>query len=224
MPVDASVLSESYMPTSQCHRIRSSCSPLEKSVTRERQTLVERKIAFNQNTTIWGDSASPETFSRSSTGPWMLFKGEREVISVDCGDMGVRVLATPAVCRLVCRLADSSRSFLRYHLVLTVCPWAPRRHLVICYLFFSSASVIYGKNQQSRQGTVWSQDLKDVLGSRWVERGVPGLEVSDRTEGASSKELFLPKATYRNVFPPWYTCFRESGVLNQKRSPRTYLR
>ena len=32
------------------------------------------------------------------------------------------------------------------------------------YLFFISTSLIYGKNQQARQGIVWSKDLKSVLG------------------------------------------------------------
>lgn len=42
MPVDASVLSESYMPTSQCYQIRSGCSPLEKSILK-REVNVSRK-------------------------------------------------------------------------------------------------------------------------------------------------------------------------------------
>ena len=32
------------------------------------------------------------------------------------------------------------------------------------YLFFISTYLIYGKNQQARQGIVWPKDLKSVLG------------------------------------------------------------
>lgn len=71
--------------------------------------------------------------------------------------------------RLICRLVNSSRPFLRCYLVHTVCEitegevrekiWSSAN-----YLFFISTSLIYGKNQQVRQGILRSKDLKGVLG------------------------------------------------------------
>jgi len=63
-------------------------------------------------------------------------------------------------------------------------------------LFFFSTSLIYRKDQQVRQGSVWSRDLRGVLRPGRVEHGAAWFQVSDKTRGSPAESSFLPKAAY----------------------------
>ena len=119
---------------------------------------------------VWGDGAlrcSAKTSSEESAWPWKFLRGKREVSSVNHGWRGSEVSWSPAVCRLV--------NFL-WSFLLDAILFPPFVHEITegeageeiwspgNYLFFISTSLICGKNQQVRQGILWPQDLKGVLG------------------------------------------------------------
>ena len=68
-------------------------------------------------------------------------------------EMGVRVVALPPCAGLSCSLAAAVLFPQLVHTVYLGDYWKGSwgRDLVICYLFFTFTSLIYGKNQQVRQ-------------------------------------------------------------------------
>ena len=116
---------------------------------------------------VWGEmvnSVSPTTTSQDSAWPWKVLRRKGDGTSANHWD-GVRVVAVPPCAGLSRRLVAALLFSPFIHTVYLGDYWRGSwgRDLVICYLFFTSTSLIYGKNQQVRQGFVWAKDLKGVL-------------------------------------------------------------
>lgn len=87
--------------------------------------------------------------------------------------MGVRVIAIPH-----CGLLTPLNVIWFTQFVGEITKVEAREEIWSSVNYPSFLLVIYRKNRQVRRGTVWLRDLKDVLGSGWVELGTPGLKVS----------------------------------------------
>ena len=81
--------------------------------------------------------------------------------------------ASPTARMSVCRLADFFDSpsdailFTQFIHQITEAEAREEIRLAVYYLFFTSTSLIYGKNKQVRRSSMWSKDVK----------GVPGMEM-----------------------------------------------
>lgn len=120
---------------------------------------------------IWEDSGLnvPSNYPEDSAQPWKFYreKGKWSQLIVEMGGSESHHISLRAGLSLV-NSSCSSGCCLCTQFGHAVClqgywrgGWG--KDLVICYLFFISTSVIYGKNQV-RHGIVWLKDFKGVQG------------------------------------------------------------
>ena len=136
--------------------LRSGCLLLENQYPRERQMLVERKVAFNQNADNlkrWWTQCPPKTISKDSIQPWKLLKRKREVTSINHWGRRSESSPSPTACRLACRLVDflwSSDAILFSQFIHEMTEGEAREETwsSVNYLFFISTSLIYGKTNK----------------------------------------------------------------------------
>ena len=125
---------------------------------------------------VWGEmvnSVSPTTTSQDSAWPWKVLRRKGDGTSANHWD-GVRVVAVPPCAGLSRRLVAALLFSPFIHTVYLGDYWREswRRDLVICYLFFISTPLIYGKKHQVRQG--------------------------DKTKGFPAECGFLQRAAYKS--------------------------
>ena len=151
--------------------------------------LVERKVAFNQNAGNlgrWWTQRPPKTTSKESAQPWKFLKGKREVISVNQS-----YRHPPVYAGLSCRLVDAILLSLFTQFVRLLKRKLRKRSGVLL-VTYSSFLLLRSTERTDMLGKVLCDQKiwKLRLGQRWVEHGGAWFKVSDKTKGASCRELF----------------------------------